>query len=233
MSSTNSKSEDLKSLIGMSLQNKFSWKDLGNILEEMAPTLTEYKILVKVLLTELETFHQTKQIDIQPEEKKVPGNEMNTSEPSNVEDKIDVHESEDQAISSDQEIQGVQTLESNTQMCENNQNTKAQKEKKFKCDICTKSFKTQFEIKCHERFHAREKQSYQCKLCDKKFFPLANLKLHEAFHKYACKMCDKRFANQSRLNSHVRRKHHSSEKLERPDSRLGFEDSSPSSDSDS
>ena len=61
MSSTNSKSEDLKSLIGMALQNKLSWKALGNLLEEMAPTLTEYKILVKVLLTELETFHQTKQ----------------------------------------------------------------------------------------------------------------------------------------------------------------------------
>ena len=237
MSSTNSKSEDLKSLIGMSLQNKFSWKDLGNILEEMAPTLTEYKILVKVLLTELETFHQTKQIDILPEEKKVPENEMKTSETSNVDDKIEVHESEDQAISSDQEIQSqiFQSLENKPlQMCDNNRITKAQKEKIFKCDICTKSFKTQFEIKCHERFHAREKQLlYQCKICDKKFFPLANLKLHEAFHKYACKMCDKRFANQSRLNSHVRRKHHSSEKLERPDSRLGFEYSSPSSDSDS
>ena len=60
MSSGISKIEDFKSLIKRSLQNQYSWKALGNLMEEMAPTFDEYKQFVDVLFHQLETFHQQK-----------------------------------------------------------------------------------------------------------------------------------------------------------------------------
>ena len=109
MSSRNSKNEDFKTLIDMALQNKFSWKALGNLLKEGTLTLADYKQLVAVLLTELETLHQMKQIDIQPEVEKVIENEMTHLETSYFEDKIEVYQTEDQV----NEIQskGIETLE--------------------------------------------------------------------------------------------------------------------------
>ena len=67
---------DFHYFIQSAIQKKIAWKALGNLFEKMVPTLSEYKQLVEALLSELETLHQTKQIDIQLEDKKVPENEI-------------------------------------------------------------------------------------------------------------------------------------------------------------
>ena len=129
MSSRNSKNEDFKTLIDMALQNKFSWKALGNLLKEGTLTLADYKQLVAVLLTELETLHQMKQIDIQPEVEKVLENEMTHLETSYFEDKIEVYQTEDQV--NEIQSEGIETLEMKENMEHNDtQNSKELKEKK-------------------------------------------------------------------------------------------------------
>ena len=46
--------QDFKYLIGMALQNKFSWKALGSLLEEMTSTLKKSKQVNKILLEQLQ-----------------------------------------------------------------------------------------------------------------------------------------------------------------------------------
>ena len=87
MTSKSSNIENFKSLIGMALNNKFSWKALGNLLEEMAPNLSEYKQLVRVLLTELESLHQHSKVVNKPDELvEIRENDIKAFETSCVED---------------------------------------------------------------------------------------------------------------------------------------------------
>ena len=76
MNSRNSKLEDFKSLIEKALKNQYSWKALGNLLEEMAPTLDEYKKFVDVLFYQLETFHQQKLEMNFIENAEIPGSDV-------------------------------------------------------------------------------------------------------------------------------------------------------------
>ena len=68
--------QDFKYLIGMALQNKFSWKALGSLLDEMTSTLKKSKQVNKILLEQLQLLQwkiQNREIEagevIQEEEK--------------------------------------------------------------------------------------------------------------------------------------------------------------------
>ena len=53
--------EYFKSSIQMALENKFHWTTLALILDQMTPTLSQSKELVKVLLSELQTLQEKHQ----------------------------------------------------------------------------------------------------------------------------------------------------------------------------
>ena len=54
-------------------------------------------------------------------------------------------------------------------------------EKKYLCETCLKSFRSNWKLKMHERIHTGEKP-YACKICKKSFRQMYNLKRHEKIH---------------------------------------------------
>ena len=215
--------EDFKCLIGMALKNKFSWKSLGNLLEEMAPTLIECKQLVSVLLTELQTLHENKQN--QPEGNETFENEMEDLETLGVqnetaiedqiddaEDKISNTEQVDQIIKDEIEI--IELENPNVQISQRVQdNIKQQRKKKFQCNYCPKSFRAKQELERHQISHTGERP-FDCKLCDKKFAQSSSLKVHEKRHfgikEFKCTTCEKCFVESGELRNHQRK--HTGEK---------------------
>ena len=221
MSSKISNIDDFKSLIGMALNNKFSWKSLGNLLEEMAPTSVEYKQLVTVLLAELEALHKQSKVVNKPEElTEIHQNEVKSFETS---------ETEDQKVNDfdqDNQSENVQTFgivenieETISQMFESNPDTKAEEEKKFECDICSRSFKTKNGIRPHRKIHkAFSKKTVnhlkfteggaQCMICQKHFSSQHYLSNHMKMHSeksYKCNHCEKTFARSTDLKRHEAR----------------------------
>ena len=222
MSSRNSIVEDFKCLIGMALKNKFSWKSLGNLLEEMAPTLVECKQLVSVLLIELQTLHENKQN--LPEENETFENEMEDLETFGVqndtaiENQIDITEDK---ISNTEQVNQI-IKEGEIEIIENpkvqisekvQENAKQQRKKKFQCDYCPKSFRVKQELERHQPTHTGEKP-FDCKLCDKKFAQSSSLKVHEKCHfgikEFKCTTCEKCFVESAELRTHQRK--HTGEK---------------------
>ena len=217
--------EDFKCLIGMALKNKFSWKSLGNLLEEMAPTLAECKQLVTVLLTELQSFHENKQVLNQPEVNETFENEMEDLETLGVqndpaiedqiddtEDKISNTEQVDQIIKDEIEI--IELENPNVQISQRVQdNIKQQRKKKFQCNYCPKSFRAKQELERHQISHTGERP-FDCKLCDKKFAQSTSLKVHEKRHfgikEFKCPTCEKCFVESAELRTHQRK--HTGEK---------------------
>ena len=176
MTSGSFKIEDFKSLIEKALQQQYSWKALGNLLEEIAPTLVEYKQYVEVLLIELETFHQQNF-----EKNKTNNDKIVTFEMSSGEDQIVVLE--DLKVNySKQEQKTFETAEKETnQMHASNQNTKVKVKNYFKCDVCHKSFKAKQSLQNHHRTHTGEKP-FECSVCKHSFSLLGNLNRHQMLH---------------------------------------------------
>eukprot|EP01083_Nonionella_stella_P277297 942659_1 len=83
-------------------------------------------------------------------------------------------------------------------------------ERKFKCNLCEKCFKSRSCVKQHLRSHNDERPC-QCNLCGKSFKSHWNLKEHHMTHSdertYKCNLCDKSFKFRSRLNKNQRRTH--------------------------
>eukprot|EP01083_Nonionella_stella_P093360 261617_1 len=81
-------------------------------------------------------------------------------------------------------------------------------ERKFKCTLCEKCFKSRRSVKQHLRSHNDERPC-QCNLCGKSFKSHWNLKEHHMMHsdERTFNLCDKSFKFRSRLNKHQRRTH--------------------------
>ena len=227
MSSKISNIEDFKFLIGMALNNKFSWKALGNLLEEMAPNLSEYKQLVRVILTELESLHQQNKVVNKLEELV----EIRENDIKAFEDKAN-YDTEDQQVDDldqDNQSENVQTLEivgnieeTITQMCERNEIAETLVEN-FECDICNRSFKTKNGLRGHKKAHvtvAKKKvkrdMNYlkfteggaQCMICQKHFNSQHYLSNHMKMHSeksYKCNHCERKFARSTDLKMHEAR----------------------------
>ncbi|XP_047445346.1 zinc finger protein 239-like [Mugil cephalus] len=94
----------------------------------------------------------------------------------------------------------------NSPMSESQSDTDTDK-KSVTCDICGKTFKTNFKMRVHRRFHTGERP-YCCETCGKSFRRSDNLSAHKRIHTvehlYSCDICGKDFSWRSHLNAHMR-----------------------------
>ncbi|XP_022109457.1 zinc finger protein 502-like [Acanthaster planci] len=88
--------------------------------------------------------------------------------------------------------------------------TKKRRPCKYKCDICSKPFRSRSEIKVHMRTHTNERP-FQCGICHKVFKLLTHLKDHMLIHTgerpFTCNVCNSAFRRDSALRRHLLRMH--------------------------
>ncbi|CAK8691539.1 unnamed protein product [Clavelina lepadiformis] len=93
------------------------------------------------------------------------------------------------------------------------------REKRFSCKFCDKSFKCKTHLKCHIRTHTGERP-YQCQVCQKSFKRKSSLHIHMRIHTgdrpYQCEVCQKSFTQkiclQRHMVIHTERHHYKKEK---------------------
>ncbi|KAF3421808.1 hypothetical protein E2986_08673 [Frieseomelitta varia] len=79
--------------------------------------------------------------------------------------------------------------------------------KKYKCDVCSKSFSQKSKLLTH-RFSHSGQQPFKCLSCEKGYSSKSKLNAHMRLHTktnvHPCKMCDKIFAYPSYLREHLK-----------------------------
>ncbi|WAR21369.1 ZN226-like protein [Mya arenaria] len=79
------------------------------------------------------------------------------------------------------------------------------------CNVCGKTYLTNYHLKVHMTATHSEKKNFSCKICSKSFSYSTSLKMHEATHRtqerVKCDQCDKTFVNNQALKYHFMSKH--------------------------
>lgn len=92
------------------------------------------------------------------------------------------------------------------------ENDKKKQKKKFKCEICQKTFMRPSALKVHVRIHNGEKP-FQCTYCPRSFSQSGNLTVHLRMHTgekpFTCPVCFKAFSQSNTLKVHIRSHMHS------------------------
>ncbi|XP_055530349.1 zinc finger protein 708-like isoform X2 [Wyeomyia smithii] len=77
--------------------------------------------------------------------------------------------------------------------------------KNFSCEICSKSFKYNVQLRIHMRTHSGERP-HTCEICHRGFSQLSNLRSHRKVHSkvkpYKCQLCFKSFTMLDNLTTH-------------------------------
>ena len=167
----------------MALENNFSWTTLASMLDEMTPTLSKTKQMVKVLLEVLQKL-QKKHLEM-------PKNNVQQN------DMVDYQKDEEESTNKDIDlIEDSETHKIGSGLGNQETNVELTGEKLYKCKYCQKSFRKSDNLKCHERIHTGE-VPYECMKCKKRFSNLTYLKNHEiTYHtkkkSFECNLCRKK-----------------------------------------
>ena len=84
--------------------------------------------------------------------------------------------------------------------------------KKFQCDLCPKSFATNYDLKCHKQKIHERLINFKCEDCGKGFFYNHEYSTHvKVVHKgeknFKCHLCEKQFMRPGQLKSHISSAH--------------------------
>lgn len=84
------------------------------------------------------------------------------------------------------------------------------RERKFTCDLCNKSFKENRHLVVHMNTHLPDEEKFtnSCSICGKKYSSIFSLRQHvKVVHvnqaKFKCQHCDKSFSRKANLDSHL------------------------------
>lgn len=100
-------------------------------------------------------------------------------------------------------------------MVSNNRKHKSNKNNNFKCGICSKLFRDNYDLKIHLRTHRKE-SCEKCNYCSKKFCDPATLRKHIKYihvdnglseKQFICRKCHKRFKYKNSLKTHLQTIH--------------------------
>lgn len=77
----------------------------------------------------------------------------------------------------------------------------------FKCEMCSKNYKTKAALHNHRVYHSKDDPKYHCNYCEKKFHFNFLLQQHETIHlgnskTFECTVCKKTFNTRNKLTKH-------------------------------
>ena len=224
--------QDFKYLIGMALQNKFSWKALGSLLDEMTSTLKKSKQVNKILLEQLRLLQWKTQNDEFEAGEVITKHEKSSTKIENGsksgEDSIedsgvldeddfenpDYNYEENYDENSDDTEQKAILDESNLEKDEISTNLTF--DKKIKADTHENSEENVESVKIMSnskkprlsKGSQNDEKPFQCKNCSKRFPNHKNLLFHERLlhtyeNSYKCNMCAKTFVLSEDLKNHL------------------------------
>ncbi|XP_060824585.1 zinc finger protein 600-like [Bombus pascuorum] len=109
---------------------------------------------------------------------------------------------------------------------EHSENVQQLQVKKYKCDVCSKSFSQKSKLLTH-RFSHSGQQPFKCPNCVKGYSSKSKLNAHMRLHTktnvHPCKMCDKIFAYPSYLQEHLKTHRRSGNSNARNEENKAFE----------
>eukprot|EP01083_Nonionella_stella_P257367 881035_1 len=77
----------------------------------------------------------------------------------------------------------------------------------FKCSLCENAFKSNRDLKSHQRIHTNERQ-FQCNVCEKSFKSRGEVNKHQRCHSderpFQCFWCEKAFKTKTSMKRHQR-----------------------------
>ena len=205
--------------INLAMSAKITWTELGNILDDLTPSIEKSKQLNKVFLREFEFLH------LQKSETIISENRFH----SNGDDDAIVNDEElskhDESLDNDniEQSDQFQAHDENLELDEGDTEQLQEKGKSEKGHLV--NFFSHIDENLNsddlmQKFENVGKKKHHCEDCDKSFSYLSDLKSHKKIHTgekpFQCKICSKSFRWKVGLSNHEKIIHSTNKNLPNP-----------------